>query len=165
MLHVFPLRVALCRIVVFQLHLTYVQITNCRKQITKSTRRLQTHKHTRYIELITIFIDIRLKSDIAAIFLFHSVLRQSNIFFSFVSDSISLTTMSNAQHNESVIIKNDKVNNIKKEDIDYHTETKTSDTTKTNKTNSHQTKTEKSPESLKSPSPIDTSSDDGKFGR
>lgn len=80
------------------------------------------------------------------------------------SDSISLRTMSNAQHNESVIIKNDKIN-IKTEDNEYHTETKPSNTTKTNKINSHQTKTEESPESLKSPSPIDTSSEDGKFGR
>lgn len=72
--------------------------------------------------------------------------------------------MSNAQQNESVIIKNDK-NNIKKDVIENRIETKTSITTKTNKANSHQTKSEKSPESLKSPSPVDTSSDDGKFGR
>ncbi len=73
--------------------------------------------------------------------------------------------MSNAQHNESVIIKNEKINIKKEVGIDCHTETKTSSTTKTIKTNSHQTKTEKSPESVKSPSPIDTSSDEGKFGR
>lgn len=79
----------------------------------------------------------------------------------FISDSISLTTMSNAQQNESVIIKNDKA--IKKEDIDFKTETKASTTTKTTKSTSHQIKTEKSPESLKSPSSVDTSSDDGKY--
>lgn len=72
--------------------------------------------------------------------------------------------MSNAQHNESVIIKNDKLIS-KNEDVDYHSETKASNTTKTNKPISHQTKNDKSPESLKSPSSIDTLSDDGKFGR
>lgn len=95
--------------------------------------------------------------------LFLQSLSVAQLFFlSFLPDSISLTTMSNAQHNESVIIKNDKIN-IKKEDIDNDIETKTSSATKTNKSNSHQTKNEKSPE--KSPSSIDTSSDDGKFGR
>ncbi|KAJ6643639.1 hypothetical protein Bhyg_08602 [Pseudolycoriella hygida] len=78
-------------------------------------------------------------------------------------DSISQTTMSNVQQNETVIIKNAKVN-LKKEITDYNTETKTSNTTKTNKLNLDQTKTEKSPESLKSPSSSDTLSDDGKFG-
>lgn len=70
--------------------------------------------------------------------------------------------MSNAQHKESVIIKNDQIN-TKNKDIDSHDESKANSTTKTGKTNSHQTKIEKSPE--KSPSSVDTSSDDGKFGR